>query len=692
MSGIRRFLATIIIYLAVVAAVLGFNIIRARTTRAEAKPEDKKPATFSDSKPYFSLTTNRSYSTSESTRLWANYQNIEYLDFRVYRVKDPGKFFKQLDDPHEMGEKEKEQIAQGYGTRPSLLDRTHNLKISLYGAVKDFVRNHVQTNHRETFNQKFRKEPPAERTPLNVADYARVPLLNPDQKVKDWREKLPALENDYDSRTITLGKLDPGVYLIEGVNEGMRAYSIAIVTDLTMIEKTNRQGQVMVYIVDRKTGAPHEGVSVEVTNAQNTLATGRTDKSGIFKTNVKVPEEPASPPEDVDTEQPQSKPFLIMARERDNFVISDVDSLYFGGYGGEDDVLTSDDLTSYIYTDRPIYRPAQSVFFKGILRQWTTGGYKLLDSKTVNVTIEDPNNAKIFEKELPLSDRGTFSGQLDIGDEAALGSYNVTASIGDVRSSGYFEVQEYKKPEFKVTVKTPQQFVPVGQKVQFTINANYFFGAPVTNADVHYYIYKTRYYHWWWDSGADEFDDAAGPSNEGDDEEDSGYYGNDVVDEGDATLNARGEAFVEFEVPQPDPKEEFDYSYRLEAAVTDASRREMQGAASFIGTRGNSVADAFPERYLYYQGDAAKIRVKTADYAGKPVSEKVTLKFIEQKWEQKRHWEEDNGYKYEVVEYIPHERELGGGEVNTDSAGNATYDFTVPSPGSIYVKTIVNED
>ena len=101
-----------------------------------------------------------------------------------------------------------------------------------------------------------------------------------------------------------------------------------------------------------------------------------------------------------------------MARERDNFVISDVESLYFGGDGGEDDVLTGEDLTSYIYTDRPIYRPAQKVYFKGILRQWGRDGYKLLESKTVTVTIEDPNNGKLFEKELPLSARGTFSGEV----------------------------------------------------------------------------------------------------------------------------------------------------------------------------------------------------------------------------------------------------------------------------------------
>jgi uncharacterized protein YfaS (alpha-2-macroglobulin family) len=693
-TRIRRYLATGIVYLALVASVFGFNVIRARTTPAATEPAAAaaETPTVSITTPYFSLTTNRSYSPNETARLWASYQNIDYLDFRIYRIKDPGKFFKQLDDPHEMGEKEKAEIAQGYGASPSLLERTHRFKTSLFGAVKDYVRTHLQKQHRETFNQKFRKEPPAERTPLNVADYARVPLLNPDQKVKDWREKLPALENEYDSRMIPLGKMDPGVYMIEGVNEGMRAYSIAIVTNLTMIEKVNRHGQVVVYIVDRKTGAPHDGVSVEVTNAKNTLATGKTDKSGIFKTNVKVPDKPETPEEDVNPDEQQNNAFLIMARESDNFVVSDVDSFYFSGYGGEDDVLTGEDVTSYIYTDRPIYRPAQSVFFKGILRQWTTDGYKLINSKTVNITIEDPNNSKVFEKELSLSDRGTFSGQLDIGEEAPLGSYNITASIGEVRASGYFEVQEYKKPEFKVSVKAPQQFVPVGGKVNFTINANYFFGAPVTNADVHYYIYKQRYYHWWWDNDSDEFDDAAGPANEGDDEEDSGYYGTDLVTEGDATLNARGDAYVEFEVPLPDQKEEWDYSYRLEAQVTDASRREMQGAASFIGTRGNTVADAYPERYLYYQGDAARVRVKTADYAGKPVSEKVTLKFIEQKWEKKSRWEEENGYKYEIVEYISHERELATGEVNTDSEGNATYDFTVPSPGSIYVKTIVSEN
>src|SRR5207302_4998642 len=145
-------------------------------------------------------------------------------------------------------------------------------------------------------------------------------------------------------------------------------------------------------------------------------------------------------------------------------------------------------------------------------------------------------------------------------------------------------------------------------------------------------------------------------------------------------------------VPSPGDQEEWDYTYRPEAEVTDASRRPEKSAASFTGTRGKTVDDAFPERYVYYQGDAAKIRVKTADYSGKPVSERVTLKFIEQKYEKVEKEVENNGYKYKDVNYILHERELASADVNTDSQGSASYDFTVPSPGSIYVKAIVNEN
>jgi len=86
-------------------------------------------------------------------------------------------------------------------------------------------------------------------------------------------------------------------------------------------------------------------------------------------------------------------------------------------------------------------------------------------------------------------------------------------------------------------------------------------------------------------------------------EEDGGYgYGNDMVKDGQAVLNAEGKLSVEFEVPKPDDKDSYDYTYRLEAQVTDSSRRMMEAKASFVGTRGNVVANTNADRLCLLPG------------------------------------------------------------------------------------------
>jgi hypothetical protein len=90
-------------------------------------------------------------------------------------------------------------------------------------------------------------------------------------------------------------------------------------------------------------------------------------------------------------------------------------------------------------------------------------------------------------------------------------------------------------------------------------------------------------------------------------------------------LDANGRLEVEFTVPPPDEKDPWDFTYRLEAQVTDSARRMIEGRASFVGTRGNVVATAQPERYVYYQGDTARIKVMTASYEGRPVPVKGDL-------------------------------------------------------------------
>ncbi|HKZ02638.1 MAG TPA: MG2 domain-containing protein, partial [Pyrinomonadaceae bacterium] len=495
-SRYHRVLTAFLIYMVAIAGALTIATLRSRATpKPETQPElpapeiERSPA----AKPYFSLSTHRTYGTSDNPRLWVDYQGVDNLDFRVYQVKDPRKFFTQLKNPHEMGE-HVEEVTGSLPRRKSFLERVRSFKRWAYSGIRTFVRIQLRHDSRQAFNQKFRKQAELVRTPLNVADYARVPLLNPDQLVTSWREPLPPRENLYDRRMVPLGRREPGVYLVEAVANDLRAYTVVVVTDLTMIDKATRDGELLIYTVDRKSGEPRAGTQVEIVREKKTIATGVTDNQGILRTKVDKPKpnENAGEGEEAAPEDVEPRSLLILARQNASFAISDLGSFYFGGY--EEEGAT---IRGYVYTDRPIYRPTHKVNFKGIVRAIdTTGRYKSPTGKAVKVTIEDPNAASIFNQELPLSARGTFSGEIEISEEAALGDYSIVAEIDGGRASGSFQVAEYKKPEYKVTVSVPGKFIPAGQKTNFSIDARYFFGAPVANAEVKYYIYRSRYYAW----------------------------------------------------------------------------------------------------------------------------------------------------------------------------------------------------
>jgi len=194
--------------------VFGFAVLRVKTlnryavqSAPDVLPEYAETKTPADpnSKPFFSVVTNRTYSTSDHARFWVNYRGLDALDFRVYRVKDPVKFFRDLDNPHQMGEDEEGKAGQQIKHNPTFLEKLLAFKKKFYGAVQTYVRGQLQNQSRRGFNQRFRpasEEEQEVRTPLNVSDYARVPLLNPDQMVSSWREKLPPFIANTPKRSI----------------------------------------------------------------------------------------------------------------------------------------------------------------------------------------------------------------------------------------------------------------------------------------------------------------------------------------------------------------------------------------------------------------------------------------------------------------------------------------------------------
>lgn len=666
----------LLIYVVVIVAALSLANRRLRTAAEAAPFVAPAEVAIDTTKPFFSLSSNRSFGTTENPRLWLDYRGVSSLDFRVYRVNDPGRFFAQLSDPHQMGKDEEEQLATTLTHKPSLLERIHSAKTWAYSGIRNYVRNQLQHGTRSSFNQKFRAPDTTDRrTPLNVADYASIPLLNPNQLVTSWREPLPALENAYDRRMVPLGKREPGVYLVEAVGQELRAYTIVVVTDLAMVEKSSPNGELLVYAVDRRTGAPRADTQIEIVKAQKPLAAGRTNAEGFFR--AKVTEEKDKELGELEIPQVDNDGFVILASQHENFAISDLESFYF------EDRTGAENVQGYIYTDRPIYRPTHQVFFKGILRaRDEQNRYQSLKNQSVSVTITDPNDARVYEQELRLSSRGTFHGELTLGEETPLGIYQIEAATDEGSSVGSFEVAEYKKPEYKVTVNAAQKFAPAGSKSKFEINARYFFGAPVANAEVKYYIYRSRYYPSYWvtDDAEPELDDEI-------DYSDYGGYGGDMVSDGEGKLDASGRLAIDFDVPSSNDDDVWDSQYRLEAQITDASRRSINGSASLIATRGNVITRVLPDRYVYAPGQTASVKVSTTDYEGRPVSAKVTLKFMSRSYEKVEHKENEYAVDYKLVE-----TDISSGEVTTDQEGHATYNFPIQGAGSMSIKTVVQQD
>src|SRR5215212_1061896 len=295
----RTLLASAAVYLAAAALVFCFVALRVKARYAyesqvapDSLPYEGRTLAPPDphAKPFFSVHTGRTYATTDRVRLWINYRGVESLDFRVYKVKDPVKFFRQLDNPHQVGEDEEGEVGKDIKKNPpTFLERLREFKSWGFRVVKTYVRQQLQNQSRKGFNQKFRPEEDdtSGQTRLDVSkDFARVPFLNPDQMVSYFREKLPPLEDIYDRRMISLGRREPGVYLVEAVNGDLKAYGIAVVTDLATVQKTSADGSMLVYAVERNSGAPRPNVNVLVVKNKNDVTKGTTDKQGLLKLKV----------------------------------------------------------------------------------------------------------------------------------------------------------------------------------------------------------------------------------------------------------------------------------------------------------------------------------------------------------------------------------------------------------------------
>jgi uncharacterized protein YfaS (alpha-2-macroglobulin family) len=159
----------------------------------------------------------------------------------------------------------------------------------------------------------------------------------------------------------------------------------------------------------------------------------------------------------------------------------------------------------FIYTERPVYRAGDTVFFKIIGKK--SEGKFLPDAKVkVTYSITSPDGENLESKEVELDEWGTYSGEFTSKNQDALGEYGINVSKGEqgvaVTGSAYFFIEQYRKPEYKVEITPAENAYVNGETAEFKVEAKYFFGAPLANANVSFRFYEnklrdTNTTYWW---------------------------------------------------------------------------------------------------------------------------------------------------------------------------------------------------
>ncbi len=589
------------------------------------------PAVFAQEKtstePSFSISSRQTYAPSQQPKIWISFRQVDHLDFRVYRVKDPVQFFSKLKDAHSFGS-EKAELAQ----EKTWLERFHEWKRDLRAQIRDFFRSQLSFETRIQRHAAHLQEKKLQRIPLDVTSYAQMPLLNRQQLVLGWREVLPKTR-DTESQELPVDLHDKGLYLVEVAHNELRAYTLLMVTDLALVSKT-APGQVLLFVARRDSGTPVEGANAVVFNNHQELARGSTDASGVFQSTFKEIK--------VDNS-------IMVATAGDDVAATSVEPFFFMD-------ASATEYVGYIYTDRPVYRPTHEVNFKGIVRAKLGGKFNLDVPGPLTIEVTDTNQKTIYQQKLALSPFGSFHGTLTLGALAALGTYGITAHIGDKSLYGTFEVQEYKKPEYEVAVSTDKARYLQGDTVRATISARYYFGAPVALGQVKYSIFRSGYeFPYWRVLWGDE-------ENEGDEAEGSGsedYFGQEIK-QGEGKLDADGK--LQLSLPTEVSNEKHDYRYRIEAHVIDSSNRDIMGGRGVTATYSTVVVLLETDRYVYAPGQKADVTVHTLDYDSNPISTSAKLTF-------KAHRSWGSNDQAEV---------LSEASVSTDEHGVGHYTYTVP--------------
>ncbi len=320
---------------------------------------------------------------------------------------------------------------------------------------------------------------------------------------------------------------------------------------------------------------------------------------------------------------------------------------------------------AYIFSDRPIYRPGETVSLKGIVRFDDDAILSVPSTEsTFELTITDPQGSEILASETSTNELGSFSIQVALATDAPTGNYSVRLSEADGRRIGYarFRVAEYRVPEFEVNVEAVERDYVAGDDVQVEVTARFLFGQPVTGAGVEWrarswptfirvegyedYSFEEYYYYlryrgrWNYERGR-------------------GVAQTDAA--GNVPLDISTDAATSWPTQQ----------FSIDATVTDQNAQTLAGATTVTVHPASWYPGIKPNSYLARAGEPLRVHLVSVDYRRRVAPQRpMTVRIFEGVYPASHHFKT-----------TPRETQLTVLNLTTGDDGETSFEFIPPKAG-----------
>jgi len=266
-------------------------------------------------------------------------------------------------------------------------------------------------------------------------------------------------------------------------NESEKVIGSLTISDLAFINRTNVPKQASLYVLDRMSGKPENAVKVSVYENKwtgnrysvNFVVAIATDKNGLcqypFNSNY-------------------GNNILMLEKGKDCYFTNASNS-----YFSERNRSVNGNVRINIFTDRSLYRPGQTVYFKAIVYFANKTKQETVAGVEYEATLFDANGQKVSGKKYRTNEFGSIAGEFVLPE----GGLNGTCRIQVGTISQHVWVEEYKRPTFEVTVDKPKVEISFGEKATVKGTVKAYAGYTVADAKVKYRVVRsTHRYCWWW--------------------------------------------------------------------------------------------------------------------------------------------------------------------------------------------------